>query len=401
MALRVAHQRLGAGPGGEAHLHPARGVRRAEESLRPRRVVAVHEHLLRAVDRQRLGVRDETADRELEVAPLLDRALRHHSRPAGLGADEERERVERRIARDADGRLDLGEAAPRGLGGVGGQERRALLEVRHVRLVRRRAPRAELLQREHQLDRVEKADDARELRRGEPSCEAHQLGAWDVERDQHAGELEVLDRHRLRRRVRIEAVCDHEAVDDVEVGRISAVHSHDGAALDDELRRRVARPVRSDEAELRVRRDEQLAVEVAPLARGETPASHAPAAPARNRRSAASRTKAAVSAAPWLSRSAAQASSSGAVARRGRRAVYTASRSSSGTAASSAARSKLAASGSRPAARATSDWRRSVSGVARISAASRRPSRSASSVTSESARPPGVVTRSGRRVPRG
>ena len=82
--------------------------------------------------------------------------------------------------------------------------------------------------------------------------------------DEHAGELEVVDRHRLRRHVQIEPVSDDEAVDDVEVGSVAAVHAHHDAVLDDELRHGVARPIRRDQAELRVRRDEQLAVEVAP-----------------------------------------------------------------------------------------------------------------------------------------
>ena len=111
--LRVAHQRLGAGARGEPHLDAARGVGGAEERLRPRRVVAVDEDLLGAVDRERLGVGDEPVDRELEVAPLLDRALGHHAGPPGLRADEQRDRVQRRVARDADGGLDLGEAARR------------------------------------------------------------------------------------------------------------------------------------------------------------------------------------------------------------------------------------------------------------------------------------------------
>ncbi len=84
-SLGLAHQRLRARAGGEAHLDAARRVRRAEERLRPRRVVAVDEHLLGAVHRQRLGVGDEAVDRELEVAALLDRALRHHAR-AGRSA---------------------------------------------------------------------------------------------------------------------------------------------------------------------------------------------------------------------------------------------------------------------------------------------------------------------------
>ena len=107
--LGGAHQRLRARARGEAHLHSAGGVGGAEERLRPRRVVAVDEHRLGAVDRERLGVGDEPADRELEVPALLDRALRHHARATGLRADEQRDRVQRRVPRDADRRLELGE----------------------------------------------------------------------------------------------------------------------------------------------------------------------------------------------------------------------------------------------------------------------------------------------------
>ena len=78
--LRGAHERLGARARGEAHLDSAGGVGGAEERLRPRRVVAVDEDGLGAVDRERLGVGDEAADRELQVPPLLDRALRHARR---------------------------------------------------------------------------------------------------------------------------------------------------------------------------------------------------------------------------------------------------------------------------------------------------------------------------------
>ncbi len=49
-----------------------------------------------------------------------------------------------------------------------------------------------------------------------------------------------------------------EAVDDVEVGGVAAVHPRDGAVLDDELRLRVVRPVGGDEPELGKRRDELL-----------------------------------------------------------------------------------------------------------------------------------------------
>src|SRR5215218_10042840 len=72
-----------------------------------------------------------------------------------------------------------------------------------------------------------------------------------------------------------------------------------------------------------------------------------------------------------------------------------------GKPASSAARSRFSASSGRPSARAIAAWRRSVSGVARRSSPSTRPSSSAPTVTELIGTPPGVVTDSGRRAPSG
>ncbi len=283
-SLRVAHQRLRAGAGGEAHLDAARRVGGAEKRLRPGRVVAVHEDGLGAVDRERLGVGDEPADGELEVPPLLDGALRHHPRAPGLGADEERDRVQRRIAGDSDRRLDLGEPAPSRLGRVRREQRGALLQVRDVRLVGGRPPRSELLQREHQLDGVEEADHAGELRGGEATREPDELGARHVDVHEHAGELSILDLHRFRRDLQVEPVSHEKAVDHVELGGVSSVEPRDDSVLDDELRHRVVRPAGGDEPELGQRRDQLLAMQLALLARGEPPATHRPGAPAPHRR---------------------------------------------------------------------------------------------------------------------
>ena len=204
LALGLAHQRLGAAARGEPNLDPARRVGRRQERLRPRRVVAVDEDRLGAVHRQRLGVGDEAEDREPEVEPLLDRALRQDPRPAGLAADQDRDRVQRRVARHADGRLELGEAACRRLGRVGGEQRRVLLQVRHVRLVRRRAAGAQLLQREHQLDRIEHRDHAREPRRRQAARQAHELGARDGDVHEPPCDLGVVELGGFARHVEVE-----------------------------------------------------------------------------------------------------------------------------------------------------------------------------------------------------
>ena len=230
------------------------------------------------------------------MQPLLDRALRQHAGPPGLRADEDRDRVQRRVARDADGRLDLGEAARGRLGGVGREQGRVLLQVRHVRLVRGRAPCAQLLQREHQLDRIEHRDHAREPRRRQPSREPHELCARNVDVDEHARDLGVAERGRLARDVEVEPVPHDEVVERIPVLFAAAVELDDAALLDHERRLRVVRAVHRDEAELRERLDQQLAAELALLACDEAvrPAvsrqrGHAPRTPApprgRRRRS--------------------------------------------------------------------------------------------------------------------
>ena len=260
-ALRVAHERLRAAAGGEAHLDAARGVGGGEQRLRPGRVVAVHEDRLGAVDGERLRVRHEPLDGELEVPPLLHGALGHDAGSAGLRADEDRERVQRRVARHTDRRLDLGEAAQGRLGGVGGEQGRVLLQVRHVGLVGGAAARAQLLQREHQLDRVEQRDDAREARRCEPAGEPDQLLARHVDVHEPPRELAVVERHRLLRHVEVEAIADDEVVDDVEVRGGPAVHGDDPALVQLEPRLGVVRPVHRHQPQLRVGGDQQLLAE--------------------------------------------------------------------------------------------------------------------------------------------
>ena len=251
-------------------LTPREAYAEREERLRPRRVVAVDEHRLGAVHRQRLGVRDEALDREPQVQPLLDRALRQHAGPAGLRADEDRDRVQRRVARDADRRLELGEAARRRLGRVGGEQRRVLLQVRHVRLVRGRAARAQLLQREHQLDRVEHRDHAREPRRRQSAREAHELARAARRRRRACRAISASSSAAASRGdLEVEPVARDEVVERVPVLSRRAVELDDAAVLDHERRLRIVRPVHRDEPELGERLDQHLAAQLALLARDE------------------------------------------------------------------------------------------------------------------------------------
>ena len=163
-----------------------------------------------------------------------------------------------------------------------------------MRLVRGYAPRAQLLEREHQLNGIEQPDHACELRRGQAAREAHELRTGYADVDEHPREREVVERHRLAGDIEVEPVRHDEAVDDVEIGRGAAVQAHDDAVLDEQLRLRIERPSGSHEAELGMRRHEQLAIELPPLARFEAPATHVRAALAARTTAAASRTNAAV-----------------------------------------------------------------------------------------------------------
>ena len=88
-----AHQQLGAGAGGAAHLDAARGIGGGEEGLGPGRVVAVDEGALGAVDRDRLGIGGEAGHADLQLLRLLAGALEQRPRAADRGADRSRRRA--------------------------------------------------------------------------------------------------------------------------------------------------------------------------------------------------------------------------------------------------------------------------------------------------------------------
>ncbi len=93
-----------------------------------------------------------SSSRRSSTAHWVERARRGH-----LAADQQRDGVERRVAQQRHGRLELAEAERDRAGGVGGQQQRVVDAVRDVRLDRRRAAHAHLLHRREQLDRVRAA----------------------------------------------------------------------------------------------------------------------------------------------------------------------------------------------------------------------------------------------------
>ncbi len=260
-ALGGAHQALGPGAAGEAHLEAARGVAGGEEGLRPRRVVAVHEDLLRAVDRDRLGVRRQPAQPELELRPLLDRALRERAGRGHLRAHQQRQGVGRRVAQHGDGRLQLAEAERHGRGRVGREQQRMVDAVGHVRLDRRRPPHAHLGHRRQQLDGREQRQHLGDAGRRHAAHQARELGAGDVRVDEHAGELQRLERHRLLGDVDVDPVAGDELVDEVEVGLGAPVELDDPPVAHHQRGGRVVGTGERDQAELGVLRHEVVAAD--------------------------------------------------------------------------------------------------------------------------------------------
>ena len=185
-------------------LTPREAYADAEERLRPRRVVAVDEDRLGAVDRERLGVGDEAVDGELEVPPLLDRALRHHAR-AGRSASRRGARS-RSAARS--GRRRRSSRARRTRARAASAASAASSAGFSFRFVTcawfaGRPPRAQLLEREHHLDRVEAGRRrARAWPGVSPRASRTSSPRGHVDVDEHAGELEVGRAPSPRRRPR-------------------------------------------------------------------------------------------------------------------------------------------------------------------------------------------------------
>ena len=213
----------------------------------------------------------------------------------------------------------------------------------------------------------------------------------------------VVERHRLRRDVEVEAVRDDEAVDDVEVGGVAAVDARRRRRPRDELRLGIVRPVHRDQPELGDRRDELLAAGARALARDAKRCGYVIAQAAR-----ASRIPSPPPARTLPSACAPRSSSWGGPGlevfrrrpMRPQRRVDLEQRSS-GT-----ARAPLRARGSRRAAPDRPRARRRPAGAAsRASRGARRrpsaPSEPGRASPRRAAMPPGVVTRSGRRDPSG
>ncbi len=138
-----------------------------------------------------------------------------------------------------------------------------------MRLVRRRAPRAQLLQREHQLDRIEQRDDPRQTRWGQAARKPNQLVARHADIDEPPRDLHVLELRSLAGNVQVEPVAGDEVIERIPVLLAPAVELDDPPIFDDERGRRIVRAVHRNEPELDQRLDRKLATQTARLPRDE------------------------------------------------------------------------------------------------------------------------------------
>ena len=270
-----------------------------------------------------------------------------------------------------------------------------------MRLVRGRAPGAQLLQREHQLDRVEHRDHARQPCGRQPAREPHELRARDVDVDEHPRDRRVVERGRLAPRPRDRGRTARRS------GRARPSPPRGGrrARRRGPPRSRATAPGRSGRSSRRGRapraaRSAPRGGARAARARRTGPTSRQPASRPRSRvhlrgladeRGGHRRVPAVELCRAPLRARPRSSGADGAPCR------------SRGSSRRAAARARLREAGCRraglvPPFGRRSAWRRSVSGVARSSAAATRSSCSASS---SSGMPPGVRTRSGRFVPSG
>ena len=223
------HEQLRPRPRRAAHLDAARGIGRREKGFRPRRVVAIDEALLGAVDGDRLGVRREPGHADPEFLRLLARALKQRPPASDRGPDRACKRIRPSISRDSHRRLDLVESECDRGRGIGSHLQRVVLGIRHVRLIAGRLARAHLAVGEDDLERGELGDDFGELGRRHAAGEPHQLAARDVHVDQHPRDLGRRNAHRFRRDLRIDVIAGDERVDHIEVRSTDPVHHVDAA----------------------------------------------------------------------------------------------------------------------------------------------------------------------------
>ena len=145
---------IGRSTRGAAHLDAAAGIGAGQERFRPRRVIAIGEGFLGAIDRDGFGIGGEARHADLQFLVLFARTLEECPPAPDRGTDRASQGIRPGVAGDAHGGLDLVEAEGDGSGGIGGQLQRVVLGVGDMALIAGGLPRAHLREGEGKLDRL-------------------------------------------------------------------------------------------------------------------------------------------------------------------------------------------------------------------------------------------------------
>lgn len=243
-----AHQEFRARAGGCTRLDAARGVRGGEEGLRPGRIVAVDETVLRAVDRKGLRVGGKAREADPEFLGLLDGALKERLAGADGQSDHAGKRARPGVARHPDCGLDFVEAELHGGGRISGQLQRVILGVGDMGLVAGLAAGPQLRLGKSQFQEIEMAENLCKLRRRHALGEAHETSPRHVDVDQVPREAQAVHRHRFLGDTKVEVIVGDEFVDQIEVRPEPAIHLNNESVADDEGRRRIGRALRHAES---------------------------------------------------------------------------------------------------------------------------------------------------------
>ena len=183
----------------------------------------------------------------MQAKRLFHGALGECRATAGLRADQQRQRIEGRVASDSDGGFQLGETAFHGFRRISRKQRRMLLTVGDVRLIRRRAARAHFLHRHHHLDDIQAVHHLRQLGRGQPTKEPKNFVARNIEVGQRARQSQRIRRHARLGDRRIDGIVRDESIKQVKLAFRPAVQLDNPALSHLDLRLRIVRAFKQDQ----------------------------------------------------------------------------------------------------------------------------------------------------------
>ena len=185
---------------------------------------------------------------ELQLGGFFQRALSQYARTAYLRADQQRDGVERRVARYRNGGFLFVKSAPCAFGGVGGNLYRVIFDVGDVRLLGWGAAGAHFLHRHHHLNDVHMRNHFDNFCRRHRGGQRDDFAAFNVRIAQHVGQLNRIHRHHFFGAIQVNAVAGDKVVDQVKIAHRFPVQLGHRAVNDFYRRFRIVRAFHRDKA---------------------------------------------------------------------------------------------------------------------------------------------------------